>query len=293
MLIQTLGAGGTVVSRRRFDAASIVADVDKHGATHVFFVPTRSAAIAATLTKADTTWPSVKLWMSAASPLPDWVRDAILKAAPKVRLWNCYGLTEGGTLTYMRDDAIATRPGHCVGQPGPGMALRIVDTEGNDAPLGEVGEIVCRSPEAMSGYWQDSHLTAQTVRNGWVHTGDLGSLDTDGFLTLAGRLKDVVITGGVNVYAAEVEAHLLADRAVREVAVIGVPHTHWGEAVIAVVVPEGGGADLADTLDAHAHSGLAGPKCPKRYVMKDTLPRNSMGKVIKDTLRQEFAYIYG
>ncbi len=292
MLLQTLGAGGTVVSRRRFDATGIVADVDKHAATHVFFVPTMSAAIAAALTEAGTTWPSVKLWMSAASPLPEWVRDAILKSAPDVRLWNCYGLTEGGTLTYMRDDAIATRPGHCVGRAGPGMAVRIVDAEGNDAPHDEVGEIVCRSPESMSGYWQDSHLTAQVVRNGWVHTGDLGSLDADGYLTLAGRLKDVVISGGVNVYAAEVEAHLLADRAVREVAVIGVPHPHWGEAVVAVVAPEEPDADLADTLDAHAHAGLAAPKCPKRYVTKDTLPRNSMGKVVKDDLRQEFAGLF-
>jgi len=292
MLLQTLGAGGTVVSRRRFDATGIVADVDKHAATHVFFVPTMSAAIAAALTEAGTTWPSVKLWMSAASPLPEWVRDAILKSAPDVRVWNCYGLTEGGTLTYMRDDAIATRPGHCVGRAGPGMAVRIVDAEGNDAPHDEVGEIVCRSPESMSGYWQDSHLTAQVVRNGWVHTGDLGSLDADGYLTLAGRLKDVVISGGVNVYAAEVEAHLLADRAVREVAVIGVPHPHWGEAVVAVVALEEPDADLADTLHAHAHAGLAAPKCPKRYVTKDTLPRNSMGKVVKDDLRQEFAGLF-
>ena len=292
MLLQTLGAGGTVVSRRAFDPASIVADVDHYGATHVFFVPTMSAAIAEALAAAGTTWPSVKLWMSAASPLPDWVRDAVLKAAPAVRLWNCYGLTEGGTLTYMRDDAIATRPGHCVGLPGPGMALRVVDTDGNDAALGEVGEIVCRSPESMSGYWSDSYLTAQTIRNGWVHSGDLGSLDAEGFLTLAGRLKDVVITGGENVYAAEVEAHLLADRTVREVAVIGVPHPHWGEAVVAVVVPEEAGTDIAEPLDAHARSGLAPAKRPKRYVMRKALPRNSMGKVIKDTLREELVGLF-
>ncbi len=199
MLLQTLGAGGTVVSRRTFDPASIVADVDRYAATHIFFVPTMSAAIADALQAAGSTWPSVKLWMSAASPLPDWVRDAILKAAPAVRLWNCYGLTEGGTLTYLRDDAIGARPGYCVGLPGPGMALRVVDPDGNDLAFGEVGEIVCRSPESMSGYWHDSHLTADVVRNGWVHTGDLGSLDADGFLTLAGRLKDVENTGGESV----------------------------------------------------------------------------------------------
>ena len=172
------------------------------------------------------------------------------------------------------------------------MALRVVDTDGNDTALGEVGEIVCRSPESMSGYWHDSHLTAQTIRNGWVHTGDLGSFDAEGFLTLAGRLKDVVITGGENVYAAEVEAYLLADRTVREVAVIGVPHPHWGEAVVAVVVPEEAGTDIAKPLDAHARSGLAPAKRPKRYEMRKALPRNSMGKAIKDTLREELAGLF-
>ncbi|MEQ8248995.1 MAG: class I adenylate-forming enzyme family protein [Alphaproteobacteria bacterium] len=292
MLLQTLAAGGTVISRRGFDPAAIVAAVDTHRATHVFFVPTMSAAIVAAMTQAGTAWPSVQLWMSAASPLPDWVRDAILAAAPGARLWNCYGLTEGGTLTYMRDDAIAGRPGTCVGLPGPGMEVRIVDPAGNDAPPNEVGEIVCRSPESMSGYWHDSGLTAQAVRNGWVHSGDLGFLDDDGFLTLSGRLKDVVITGGENVYAAEVEGFLAEDRAVREVAIIGVPHPHWGEAVVALVVPVESGADLAATLEAQAKQGLAPPKRPKRYVMRDALPRNGMGKVIKDDLRAEYAGLF-
>ncbi|MDA1057768.1 MAG: class I adenylate-forming enzyme family protein [Proteobacteria bacterium] len=292
MLLQTLAAGGTVISRRSFDAGAIVADVDTHRATHVFFVPTMSAAITAAMTQAGTAWPSVRLWMSAASPLPDWVRDAVLTAAPAARLWNCYGLTEGGTLTYMRDDEIGKHPGTCVGLPGPGMEVRVVDTEGDDAPLGEVGEIVCRSPESMSGYWHDSALTAQAVRNGWVHSGDLGFLDADGFLTLSGRLKDVVITGGENVYAAEVEGFLLEDRAVRDAAVIGVPHPHWGEAVVAVVVPSEPGADLSATLDAHAKDGLAPAKRPKRYVMKATLPRNSMGKIVKDDLRDELAALF-
>ncbi len=292
MLLQTLAAGGTVISRRGFDPVSIVTSVDTHRATHVFFVPTMSAAIAAAMKQAGTAWPSVRLWMSAASPLPDWVRDAILAAAPGARLWNCYGLTEGGTLTYMRDDAIAGRPGTCVGLPGPGMEVRVVGAAGDDAAPHEVGEIVSRSPESMSGYWHDSALTAQAVRNGWVHSGDLGFFDDDGFLTLSGRLKDVVITGGENVYAAEVEGFLAEDRAVREVAIIGVPHPHWGEAVVAVVVPAEPGADLAAMLEAHAKQGLAPPKRPKRYVMKDALPRNSMGKVVKDDLRAAYADLF-
>jgi acyl-CoA synthetase (AMP-forming)/AMP-acid ligase II len=292
MLFQTLAAGGTVISARSFDPARTVALVDEHKATHVFFVPTMSAAIAAALKDAKSSWPSVRLWMSAAAPLPDWVRDAVLAAAPAARLWNCYGLTEGGTLTYLRDADVAARPGNCVGRAGPGMEVRIVDADGNDAATGAVGEIVCRSPESMSGYWHDSNLTAQTIRNGWVHSGDLGFVDGDGFLTLSGRLKDMIISGGENVYAAEVESFLLEDRAIREAAVVGVPHPHWGEAVIAVVVPSNPGADPGEALDAHARNGLAPAKRPKRYLVKAELPRNGMGKVIKDDLRREYAGLF-
>jgi len=293
MLFQTLAAGGTVISQRAFDAARTVALVDEHAATHVFFVPTMSAAVAAAMKDAGTTWPSVQLWMSAAAPLPDWVRDAVGDAAPKARLWNCYGLTEGGTLTYLRNADVASHPGNCVGRAGPGMEIRAVDAEGNDVATGAVGEIVCRSPESMSGYWHDSDLTAQTIRNGWVHSGDLGSIDGDGFLTLSGRLKDVIITGGENVYAAEVEAYLLEERAINDAAVLGVPHPHWGEAVIAVVVPKDAGSDPATTLEAHAAGGLAPSKRPKRYLVKTELPRNGMGKIVKDDLRKEFAGLFG
>jgi acyl-CoA synthetase (AMP-forming)/AMP-acid ligase II len=260
--------------------------------THAFFVPTMAVHLTAALRRRGTGWPTLRLWVSAASPLLDPISDAILAAVPQAELWNCYGVTEGGTLTYTRHADIRRKPGICVGTPAPAMALRVIDAAGRDVPPGAVGEIVCRSPEAMLGYWRDPEKTAATLRHGWVHSGDLGLFDAEGYLHLVGRLKDVIISGGENVYAAEVESYRLASGRLAEVAIVGVPHPVWGEAVVAVAVPHGGTAWEESERDAYARAGLAPHKRPKRFVLRDTLPKNSMGKVLKDRLRQELAGLF-
>jgi acyl-CoA synthetase (AMP-forming)/AMP-acid ligase II len=294
MLLQALAAGGRVVSARTFDPETIVRLVDREKVTHAFFVPTMAVHLTDAMRRLGTHWPSLRLWVSAASPLPDPVRDRILAAVPGTQLWNCYGLTEGGTLSYLRHADIRRKPGACVGKPMIGMEVRVVDSDsGQDMPPGQVGEIICRSPESMSGYWRNPEKTAETIRNGWIYSGDLGYFDEDGCLVVNGRAKDMIITGGENVYALDVESYVLGSGLIREIAVIGLPHAVWGEAVTAVVVPAASDTrDLDVALDQYARDGLARYKCPKRFVAVPELPKNSVGKVMKDVLKARYADLY-
>lgn len=166
------------------------------------------------------------------------------------------------------------------------VSVRVVGEDGEDRPVGEIGEIVAAGAPVMKGYWKNPDATAQCIRNGWLWTGDLGSLDEDGYLTLRDRSKDVIISGGTNIYPREVEEALLTHPAVAEVSVIGRPSLEWGEEVVAFVV--GSGADLpaASQLDAHCRSLIAGFKRPKAYFFEDALPKNNYGKVLKTDLRE-------
>jgi long-chain acyl-CoA synthetase len=167
----------------------------------------------------------------------------------------------------------------------PGMDVRIVDDAGGECPPGEVGEIVVQGPPVMLGYWQRQDATAEALRDGWLHTGDLGCMDEAGYLFILDRVKDVIITGGSNVYAVEVEAVLADHDAVRDVAVIGVADRTWGELVTAVVVTDRPPEEVEPLLVDHCKASLANYKVPRRYVFPDQLPRNSYGKVLKRELR--------
>ena len=168
-----------------------------------------------------------------------------------------------------------------VGYPRSGVDVAVLRPDGTRAAPGEVGEIVCRGDVVMSGYWNDPSATATALQNGWLHTGDLGAFDTRGYLTLHDRCKDVVISGGSNIYPREVEEVLLEHPDVAEAAVVGTPDPEWGEIVVAFVV---GTVDPA-ALDAHLLARIARFKRPKRYVFVDELPKNSYGKVLKRELR--------
>lgn len=168
-----------------------------------------------------------------------------------------------------------------VGYARSGMEVTVLRADGRPAPAGEVGEIVCRGDAVMRGYWEDPAATGATLRDGWLYTGDLGSFDARGFLTLRDRSKDVVISGGTNIYPREVEEMLLEHPGVSEACVVGAPDAEWGEVVVAFVV---GAADPAE-LDAHLLRRIARFKRPKRYEFVDELPKNSYGKVLKRELR--------
>ncbi len=196
-----------------------------------------------------------------------------------------------GTALSRRHLADAGHPRHLqriasVGVAQTPVQLRIGDAQGRALPLGEVGEVMVRGDSVMAGYWANPEATAAAVREGWLFTGDVGCLDADGFLTLKDRSKDLIISGGSNIYPREVEEVLLTAPGVAEAAVVGAPDPEWGEVVVAFVVPAPGAAPSAAQLDAHCLAQMARFKRPKRYLMVDALPKNHYGKVLKTVLRE-------
>ena len=167
--------------------------------------------------------------------------------------------------------------------------IRVTDAQGQDLPLGEVGEVLIQGDSVMAGYWRNPEATASAIQNGWLFTGDMGSLDTDGFLTLKDRSKDMIISGGSNIYPREIEEVLLHAPGVAEVAVVGAPDAEWGEVVVAFVVPQAGHTLDTAALDALCLQEIARFKRPKRYEVVSSLPKNNYGKVLKTELRQRLS----
>jgi long-chain acyl-CoA synthetase len=176
-----------------------------------------------------------------------------------------------------------------VGIPRSGVEVKIFDADDNELPVGEIGEVVCRGDIVMGGYWRNPEATAETLRNGWLHTGDMGSIDVEGFLTLKDRSKDLIISGGSNIYPREIEEVLLCHEGVSEVSVVGRPHPDWGEEVIAFVVNKPGSRVSVQDLDALCLDNIARFKRPKDYRLVDALPKNNYGKVLKTELRKMLA----
>ena len=174
-----------------------------------------------------------------------------------------------------------------VGVPRTDVEVRVVDGDAVELPAGEVGEVVVRGDVVMSGYWEQPEATAESLRNGWLHTGDVGSFDTDGYLTLRDRSKDLIISGGMNIYPREVEEALLRHPGVRAVSVVGRPDAEWGEAVVAFVVADDRTAPTPEDLDRTCLDSIARFKRPKEYRFVDALPTNNYGKVLKRELREQ------
>jgi fatty-acyl-CoA synthase len=267
-------------------AADAVFDaVATHGATSFFAPPTVwigllgderfNADTLATLTKG----------FYGASIMPvQTVRD-LSERLPALRLWNYYGQTELGPLaTYLGPDEQLTKPGSA-GKPVLNVATRVVDDDMHDVGVGEVGEVVHRSPQVTAGYYNDPERTAAAFAGGWFHSGDLATVDEDGYLTIVDRKKDMINSGGENVSSREVEEVLYRHPAVAEVAVVGIPDDRWIEAVCAVVVARE--AVEPDELRAFAREDLAPFKVPKSVVFVDELPKNPSGKILKRELRDQ------
>src|SRR5690606_35736164 len=176
-----------------------------------------------------------------------------------------------------------------VGLPQPLVEVRVVGPDGTPLPPGELGEVCVRGDTVMSGYWNNPAATAETIKDGWLYTGDIGCFDEAGFLYLKDRSKDVIISGGTNIYPREVEEVLLEHPGVAEAAVIGVPDPEWGEVVVACIQRESGHALSADELDAFCLERIARFKRPRRYHFLDELPKNAYGKILKRELRTRFA----
>jgi long-chain acyl-CoA synthetase len=209
------------------------------------------------------------------------------------RLLQAYGQGEmPNTITYLpkrmhidTGDVSYEQRLASVGIARTGVEVRIVDPDGHDLPPGEIGEVAARSDVCMSGYWRNPSATAQALRDGWLFTGDLGTMSGDGFLTLKDRSKDLIISGGSNIYPREVEEVLLLHPRVLEVSIVGRKHKDWGEEVIAYVVSRDGGEIEQSELDQVCLEHIARFKRPKEYIFIDALPKNNYGKVLKTELR--------
>jgi acyl-CoA synthetase (AMP-forming)/AMP-acid ligase II len=287
--------GGCVVLHRGFNAPDVVRTIERERITAIHLVPTMVQALLdePVLDRHDLS--SLRMLMYAAAPMPvPLLRRAVEKFGPIT--WNGYGQTEINLMTVLRPhqhvldgDLAQVRRLASVGQPHWQSAVRIVASDGSECETGVIGEVVARSETAMAGYWRNEAATQETIRDGWVSTGDLGYLDEDGFLFLVDRKKDLIISGGENVYSREVEDALALHPDVLEAAVIGVPDPRWGEAVRAILVPR----DPRVALDAvevigFCRTQIAAYKCPKSIETIDALPRLNTGKVDKNALRARF-----
>jgi fatty-acyl-CoA synthase len=209
-----------------------------------------------------------------------------------MRLFNFYGQTEMAPLATILKPKDQLRKLGSAGRPSLNVETRVVDDNDVPEPVGEVGEIVHRSPHLISEYYNDPDKTAEAFRNGWFHSGDLGRFDEEGYLYVVDRKKDMIKTGGENVASREVEEAIFRHPEVAEVAVFGVPHPKWIEAVTAVVVPKAGASVTADALMVYCRDTLAHFKAPKHIEITDALPKNASGKILKRDLRITFAGVF-
>jgi long-chain acyl-CoA synthetase len=290
-----LWQGAHSVIIRDIDPGQILKSFEEYAVTHTFFVPALIMLLLATPAVSSTDFSALQLVTYGASPITEKVLVQALRTF-KSDFGQLYGLTETtGAITYLRPDEHDPEGPHAgwlrsCGRPFSHVELRIVDPEdGTDKPTGEVGELWTRSLQNMKGYWGKPEETARTItEDGWLRTGDAGYVDADGFVYLHDRVKDMIVSGGENIYPAEVENVLMAHPAVADVAVIGVPSEEWGETVKAIVVkvPD---ADLSEReLIDFARERLGHYKCPTSVGFADALPRNPSGKLLKRVLREPY-----
>lgn len=272
--------GGTVILPERFDPAQALEILELERPTLLFMVPTMFGLVAEQPGFDDADLSSLRWAISGGAPLPEAIQT---RWEPKVRVFKQgYGLTEVGPNNFATSDEDALRrTGMTVGKLTVFASARIVDETGRDVPDGIPGELLLAGPHMCAGYWNRPEATAEAIRDGWFHTGDIAVCDEDGFYSIVDRKKDMIITGGENVYPAEVEAVLYSHPAVREVAVVGIHDATWGEAVCAVVSLRPEQQATPEELQAHTRANLARYKSPKRIVVVDDLPKSAAGKIVR------------
>lgn len=283
-------SGCTTILAPEFSAANILMLMERHGVSYSHFVPTMISALVnhPDVTKTDLS--KLRIVYYAASTMPVELLRKAMATFPHCEFMQGYGSTEAGMVTALTaedhrqaavsDDREALlsscgRPLHCE-----------VDILGADST--GIGEIVVRSDRAMAGYWRNPTATNAVMNDGWLRTGDLGTIDKDGYLTIADRKHDMIVSGGENIYPREVEDALLQDPCVLEVAVFGLPDLHWVEKVAAAVILRPGHSSTPDEIRDRVRSRLASYKCPKQIFVCDDLPKSGAGKVLKKQLRQTF-----
>jgi acyl-CoA synthetase (AMP-forming)/AMP-acid ligase II len=281
-----LYVGGGTHILRRFDVGAVLDAIERRKITLTWFAPAMVNAVIAAEDLKERDLESVRLIQNGGEKMPLPLIKKVLDAFPSAWFSDAYGLTEtvSGD-TYLNKGKMLDKLGS-VGKPILHTQVRIVDEDDKPVPAGEVGEVVVRGPKVCKGYWKDEEATAKTLRGGWLHTGDLGSLDEDGYLFIVDRLKDMIISGGENIASSEVERVVYEHDAVVEAAVVGSPHERWGEVPVAYIVLREGASVEEEELDAHCRERLAKYKTPKGFRFIDALPRNPSGKVLKRELRE-------
>ncbi len=301
MLLPTLANAGTNIVISRFEPARVLQLMRAERVTNSFLVPsmiqmlldTPDPGAATSSSRTTGSHPDLKSIYYAGSPIdPGTLKGALARFG--LVLVQSFGQMESPMFFTLMDrsdhariaDGSAAHLIRSAGRAIPGVKVRIVDDDGRDLPQGEAGEIAVQASQTMLGYWNRPEATAESIRNGWLHTGDVGRFDADGYLYIVDRKKDMIISGGSNVYAREVEEALLGLKGIKEAAVIGLPHPKWGEMVTAVLVSETGTPIDDVTLIDYCRSHLPDYRRPKRFSWIASLPRNAYGKVLKRELRK-------
>jgi fatty-acyl-CoA synthase len=267
----------------------ILSLIAKHRITAFFAPPTIWISLLRAAAFDTTDLKSLQKGYYGASIMPVEVLLEMQRRLPAVRLWNFYGQTEIAPLATVLKPEDQLRKAGSAGRPALNVETRVVAPGMEDVRIGEVGEIVHRSPHLMSGYYNDPDKTAAAFAGGWFHSGDLATVDDEGYITVVDRMKDMIKSGGENVASREVEETIYRLPQVSEVAVVGLPDPKWVEAVTAIVVVKPGQTLTEDEVQAHCASAMAHFKTPKRVVFVDSLPRNPSGKLLKRELRHSFA----
>ena len=238
------------------------------------------------LDKYDTS--SLKAWFSGAAVLPTELRNRFTEAFPQVKIFDCFGQTESNALVSMLRPSDAERKVASVGRAIPFVEIRVVDDQDRDVPVGEVGEAIYRGPTIMREYYNSPEATAAAFRNGWFHSGDAVRRDEEGFIYVVDRKTDMIISGGENIYPAEIEEVLFKHPKILEAAVIGVHDEQWGESVKAIVVTKPGQTLTEEEVIEFCKDRLASYKKPRSVDFIDALPRNPAMKVLKRVLREKY-----
>jgi long-chain acyl-CoA synthetase len=281
--------GASQVTIPKFTPQAFCELVARARVTHTILVPTMINLLTQFPEAKSYDLSSLEVLGYGGSPMAPDLVSRTRELLPKVKLLQCYGLSETGFLTGLEDqEHIKSRLLSC-GRPCPGVDLRVEDETGKEVEVGQHGELVARGANVMRGYWNDPQDTGVAFRNGMFRTGDIGYQDSDGYFYILDRLKDMIVTGGENVYSGEVEAVIYKHPAVREVAVLGIPDPQWGELVMACVVLKTGWVLSANDLTSHCRQFLANYKIPRRVEFSDTeLPKSGSGKILKRLLRERF-----
>ncbi len=291
----TLAAGATAVVKQDFIPDEVLASFSADELTHALFVPAMILFLLSMPGIAEVDFGRLQRITYGASPIPAEVLKKAIETF-QCEFFQAFGQTESvAVLTALGPgDHVAdgtpeqTRRLASCGRPVFGVDVRVVDEDDNEVPRGELGEIIARGPNVMKGYWKMPEATAETLRGGWLHTGDLGTMDDSGYVFIMDRLKDMIVSGGENVYPREIEEVLFTHPAVADAAVIGVPSDKWGEAVKAVVVLKPDASAGADDLIDFCRDKLAGYKRPSSVDFVDALPKNPSGKILKRELREPY-----